>query len=510
MMNDNYRHLQLVSNVLVTLWAALLPLTSLAFDSGSTGGDGPLSPIVDETLDLPPDGVFNFTTVNIPTGITVTFNKNDANTPVILLATGDVVIDGTIDVSGGNSASIGAAGDGNPGDDGMYGEGGAGGFDGGRGGMPGNVIGSAGLGPGAGNPSRGINAFGDTSGTGCGGGGAGHLTAGESSEAIAITDDSNMNAESVCDTDNDQVSGGRIYGAENLLPLIGGSGGGGGSAGSAFAGSGGGGGGGAILIASSGTVTINGGINADGGSSGSAVGSLTGGTGGGGSGGAVRIVAETIAGNGAITALGGDAGTYKPNDGKSQGGAGADGRIRLEAATYKRTASTSPAFSFASPQTIFLPNLPSLRISSVAGIDAPVSPTGNADIILSESTPNPVTVKFSTKGVPVGSTVKLTVTPASGPSTALTSDAITGDDKDGTASIKVDLPDGPSVLLAEVSFVVPVAISNQSDLTRFTQGQPVARVHLSASPHNGSLTTLITVTGKRYVWPADIFSTNPG
>src|SRR2546427_11910874 len=70
------------------------------FNSGSTGADGPFSPTATTTLTLPPSGAFNFTTVNIPSGVTVRFTKNAANTPVTILASGDVTIAGTIDVSG--------------------------------------------------------------------------------------------------------------------------------------------------------------------------------------------------------------------------------------------------------------------------------------------------------------------------------------------------------------------------------------------------------------------------
>jgi hypothetical protein len=502
-MNHNHRQSQLASVSLLALTMGLTPLTCWSFNSGSTGSDGPFAPIVDTTLDLPIDGVLNFTTVTIPTGITVTFNKNVANTPVTLLASGDVTIDGTIDVSGGNSTAVGAAGDGNPGDDGLYGIGGPGGFNGGRGGMPTNIIGAAGLGPGAGNQSRGVNTAGTAAGTGCGGSGAGYLSVGQSSQSVAIDGKSNADSNSVCDSDNDQALGGKAYGAETLLPLVGGSGGGGAGAGRAFAGSGGGGGGGAILIASSGTVTINGKIKANGGTSGSAAGSLAGGTGGGGSGGAVRIIATTIAGDGDITALGGSAGTYALNDGSSQGGSGSDGRIRLEADLYKRTMPTLPAFSFATPQDMFVAGLPSLRISSVAGVIAPVSPTGNADIILPQSTPNPVIIELATTGVPIGNTVELTVTPASGPSVSVTSAAITGSKDAGLTSVSVNLPDGPSVLSAAVSFSVSVAMDKQSDLSRFTQGDPVKRIHLNANTSTGSLTTLVTETGREYSWPAN-------
>lgn len=108
---------------------AFLPFTSIAYESGSTGADGAFNPTVDTVLPLPPDGIFNFTNVNIPAGVTVTFQRNDINTPVTLLASGDAIISGTLHVNGGWSAPVGAAGDGNIGDDGLPGIGGPGGYD---------------------------------------------------------------------------------------------------------------------------------------------------------------------------------------------------------------------------------------------------------------------------------------------------------------------------------------------------------------------------------------------
>ncbi|MCF7733878.1 MAG: hypothetical protein K9N23_19480, partial [Akkermansiaceae bacterium] len=62
----------------------------------------------------------------------------------------------------------------------------------------------------------------------------------------------------------------------------------------------GGGGGGAILIAATGTVTIEGSLRAIGGGSGNSA--------GGGSGGGIRIVADTIDGDGTVSAIGGNGG----------------------------------------------------------------------------------------------------------------------------------------------------------------------------------------------------------
>ena len=129
------RKMRITSFVIAIVAAGnFIPTAGLAFESGSTGADGPFNPDVSQELALPPDGIFNFTDVNIPAGITITFGKNTTNTPVIVLASGDVTIDGTIDISGTQSADTGAHGDGNLGDDGLPGIGGPGGFDGGRGG----------------------------------------------------------------------------------------------------------------------------------------------------------------------------------------------------------------------------------------------------------------------------------------------------------------------------------------------------------------------------------------
>jgi hypothetical protein len=458
---------------------------TMAFDSGSNEADGAFNPIVNTTVQLPPDGIFNYTSVNIPSGVIVRFTKNAANTPVTMLASGNVTINGTIGISGAGSAASGTASGGNLGDDGLPGQGGVGGFAGGRGGDV-NSRGGNGLGPGAGvsGPTRcGLS--------GIGGSGAGYASTGGS------TGTRNANAPFCI------IVGGPTYGSSALLPLIGGSGGGGGHGGGTFSGTGGGGGGGAILIAASGTVRINGSIVTYGGRSGESIGTNCGGTGGGGSGGAIRIVATTLAGNGTISALGGAQRSNVCASGnvKARGGAGASGRIRLEAETMLRTAATTPGFSFAQPGDIFVAGLPGLSITSVAGVSAPAQPTGSADIVLPEDTPNPVEVIFATTDVPLGNTITLKITPATGASSSVISDALIGTDANGTASASINLPSGPSVLSARVSFTVTAALGNA--LSTFAQGEQVERVVLAANMNGPSMTTLITVSGKEYTLPSN-------
>ena len=80
----------MASVLLAILWA--WPVSAQTFSSGSTGADGVFAPTASTTVPLPPSGVFNFTTVTIPAGVTVTFARNAANTPVTILATGDVTV----------------------------------------------------------------------------------------------------------------------------------------------------------------------------------------------------------------------------------------------------------------------------------------------------------------------------------------------------------------------------------------------------------------------------------
>jgi hypothetical protein len=231
-------------------------------NSGSNGSDGALdfsnltnlgysTNVVINMADHP-TGIYNYTFVNIPTNVTVSFIPNANNTPVYWLVQSNVVINGTVDASGQSPANT------------------VGGI-GGPGGWCGGSVGSNGEGP--------------------GGGGAGGYAAGGSYAGQGVS--------------NGAYGGstpGIIYGNIFLLPLAGGSGGGGGSGGfygSSWSG-GGGGGGGAILIASSSSIQVNGSIKSNGGNGHN--------SGGGGSGGGIRFVAPRFEGVGIIDARGGNSG----------------------------------------------------------------------------------------------------------------------------------------------------------------------------------------------------------
>jgi len=469
--------------------AALASANVHAFNSGSTGADGAFNPSSNVTLQVPPSGVFNYTTINIPNGVTVTFTKNASNTPVVMLASGDVTIAGTINVSGSSSANSNLSGT-----DGLAGAGGVGGYDGGNGGLSvGSRRGGNGLGPGGGHPGSAIYYSGSTT-WGSSGSGGGHASSGG---AGASHYNQPPNA-----------PGGASYGSVYLQPLVGGSGGGGGGASTAIRGTGGGGGGGAILIAASGYIDIpsTGRIYAYGGSAGSFTNNFSqAGCGGGGSGGAIRLVATVVKGSGQLLATGGSGscgGLIYTNSVYLFGGAGSTGRIRIEGEHIPyASASTSPAASMDVPGPVFIAGQPGLTITSVAGVAAPAAPTGSMDVTLPAGTSNPVTVVFTTTGVPVGSTINLSVVPTFAAPITATSGATTGTTASATASASVTIPTGHSVFQATVSYTLVASVGDA--MSRFANNERVEKVTLVATFGGSTRARLTTVSGKEYDAPAE-------
>ncbi|MCB1905454.1 MAG: hypothetical protein KDI18_15465 [Gammaproteobacteria bacterium] len=436
----------------------LLPMAAHAFNSGSTGADGAFNPVTDTELQLPPDGVFNFTSVNIPSLVKVTFKRNATNTPVVILAQGNIVIEGTINLNGKDAAPTGPnGGDGNPADDGLPGEGGPGGFDGGRGGILGStnsVKGGYGLGPGGG--AGGFYQYPYNYA-----GGNGSYGTGGQYESI-------------------RAAAGSVYGNELLRPLIGGSGGGGGPA----PGKGGGGGGGAILLAASGEIQLAGALTAHGGNAGSGDGNFPGG--GSGSGGAIRLIASHVSGRGSLGAVGGN------NNGL--------GRIRIETETLTGSISSDPSYTYGQPTDLFVPGLPGLAFTSIAGVLVPANPVGRGDVALEAATPNPAEITLQTKGVPLGTVIAVTLTPEFGARTTVDSAPTAGSLDNATTSVNIDIPDGRSVLTATTTFTVLAALGEM--FAPYAQGETVEQVRLSAEAGQPSKMFLLTASGREVELPA--------
>jgi hypothetical protein len=447
------------------------PVWAQTFSSGSTGADGAFSPSSNTVLTLPASGIFNFTTMNIPSGVTVTFTKNAANTPAVLLATGNVTINGTLSVSGSAAGALGRPGPGGPG-----------GFDGGPG-ADGVTVTAAGTGLGPG---------GGLIGTNCVGSGGSHATVGGIGSGNCVT------------------PGGAAptYGSPTLRPILGGSGGSGGSAcclpgdpAGYGAGGAGGGGGGALVVASSGTLTVGstGQLVADGGAGGANVGLNTRG-GGGGSGGAIRLIATTLATSGALYARGG-------SGGQAGAGTGGLGRIRLEAYNLTVSGTRSPEATQSLPLSVFpAAGQPALSIASVAAVAVPATPSGSfltaPDVLLPSGTTNPVPVVLSAANVPLGTTIQVTATPQSGAKTTATSTGLAGTfaSSTATATLTVSLTQ-TSVLTATATFPL-VASAGEGPLyaagpvPSLVEGEEVTHVRLVAALGGPTITTYLTRSGR--------------
>jgi hypothetical protein len=312
------------------------------FSSGSDGSYGPID-VPDFTtlpLPVPPNGIFNATTVTVGVCASLTFDRNALNTPIYLLATGDIVVGspgcGNILVNGGGGTPN------------LGGVAGPGGFDGGAPGIAGGAPG-AGHGPGAGK-----------------GGVADPLDAARAGSAAYGGPTLDPRPFGVAPTANDGV----VYGSPLLVPLVGGSGGGG------APGQGGGGGGGAILLASSTQVVVNGSVNAQGG---------VGPAASGGSGGAIRIVAPRVAGSGVLAV-----------DGSGLAG---HGRVRID--LIDRTGFALTTYPSVSPLSVgsfmkvFLDPVPRLDITNVAGKPIAEGTSGPVVFVLPFNSPTsqPITVQ---------------------------------------------------------------------------------------------------------------------
>ena len=394
------------------------------FDSGSTGALGPLNTNVDMLIQLPTDGILQYTEVNIGASATIRFIKpTDGNPPVHLLVAGDAIIDGTIDIRGENGGDNDAAG----------GRGGPGGFDGGT---ARNNDGRGGNGQG---PGGGVY----RSGFGSPGAGGTFSTSGQNNPFPT-------------------------YGTPELLPLIGGSGGGG-TGGSVGNSSSGAGGGGAINVAASGNITLNGRVLATGGDA------VTFSGAGSGSGGAVRLMADNISGSGEINAKG----LINGND-------GGDGRIRLEGFTISENIVTSPGASKGFPGPVMLSPTPTLAITSIAGANVPANPTGRfpADVGVPGGFSNPAAVQVEANNVPLGTQVTVRVIPEHGESSTnntveVLSAPLAGTEAASSAIASVTMPSsGRGTILAFIDMVSPIV----NEAKGIQTGKATEKIRIQTGP----------------------------
>ena len=322
----------------------------------STGSDGAFAPTANVTL---APGIYNYTTIHVPAGVTVTVSGNGI---LDLRATGAIEIDGAIDVSGGagGNVAVNAATGGSGGDTGttLTATMGAAGI--GGGGDPGGAPTATADGGAPGTAGGGVYGGGAGAKAGCGGGGGGYSggaggdwlngnCAGGTGSGGATSSAGGNSGSALYNGSSGENQGPGMTGgggggigflAATDLPMATtfrtGSGGGGGTGNGSLIGAGGGGGGGALRLASPVTITVSGNLFANGGAGGNAISlvslgvagcATTGGGGGGGSGGAIYLASPTVAieSTAFVTAKGGAGGTACP----AVGGAGGLGRVRF-------------------------------------------------------------------------------------------------------------------------------------------------------------------------------------
>ena len=416
--------------------ATLLPAQT--FTSGSTGADGAYSPTVSGDFDpaalginASGDNVFNFTTINIPYNVTIRLRASKVrNAPVVWLATGNVNIAGTLDLSGEaghyldpSSAYIASRTPAEPGAGGYYGGLGA----------KGGVAPEAGAGPGGG-PAGIVS----SSGYSCYGGSGASFRAGPSSPTYAW------------------VSGtGQAYGGSLAVPLFGGSGGGGGwatSSSTSNLGGGGGAGGGAIRIVSSTQVNISGVIDVRGGNGGNLSDNSC--TGGPGAAGTVNVIAPTVAGNGTIyVASGSTSANVCRVPGCAQSSLNPQGLIRIGTSNltytgYAPGALVAPLYTAPANSAP-----PVLRITQINGTSVPAVPGGSPtvpDVQINANTP--VTVNVVASNVPVGTAPLLRVTSDTAGDQLVTCNALSGTLASSTTTCTATFPVAVSIAGVRATF----------------------------------------------------------
>ncbi|HWB02789.1 MAG TPA: hypothetical protein VG796_07165 [Verrucomicrobiales bacterium] len=437
-------------------------------NSGSDGHDGEFHPSTHTIINMAdhPDGIYHYTSVTIPTGVSVSFLPNASNTPVVWLVKNNCDIAGTVSVQGQDNGGINGL---------QGGAGGPGGYRGGNGLIgPGVTLPQAGFGPGGGKV---------TSDTGYAGGNGSYGTEGQNSVWNLAG----------------QYPSGDVYGNSFLLPLDGGSGG----SGSSYNGAGGSGGGGAILVVVSGQLTLSGGIDATGGGS-------LGAHGGGGSGGAIRLVATTLAGNGSLDTHGGLASNGGAFGSPTYNQAGS-GRVRIDAFSDAFTGGITGVVTRGAQPIIFLPENQSARlaIQSVAGVSVATSPSGKLqtpDVIIPATQQNPIPIVVRCTNIPLNTEIIIDVKPAHGATARGVALNTAGTQSLSTATILVNMPRGGGNILAKAVSGITIAAAGagtkkprsiaQAGWTM--AGERFAKVEVTAAMDGSSSLAYLTESGKRY------------
>lgn len=435
------------------LWPLFI-LTATAFpvnaqvNSGSDGSDGALNPTENITINMAdhPDGIYHYSSVNIPAGVTVSFIPNAANTPVFWLVQTSATISGTITLRGESSIA----------DNRTPVRGGAGGFGSGAGPISGGLPG-AGRGPGGGKV--------DPLQTRYRGGNGSYRTVGSVGSSTHPAGD--------------------VYGNHYLIPLIGGSGGGGGvgtQTGYPDKYTAGSGGGGAILIAANDSINLLGTIDIRGGVPGSG--------GGTGSGGAIRLVATVVSGNGSL------------NEG--------NGRTRIDALsdTFNGNASSrgyQPIIFLPENQNV---SLSITEVGGLPVTQTPVGSPTSPDLVIPTGVSNPMSIVVKCVNLPLDTEVIFEVKPANGDVIRATALNQTGNSSLSYATAQVTMPTGAGTIQAKAVTGIASQLAaagtenNSSSLAKtgwLATGERFAAVEVTTSLGGSQSLAYISTSGQRFV-----------
>lgn len=181
--------------------------------------------------------------------------------------------------------------------------------------------------------------------------------------------------------------------------------------------------------------------------------------------------------------------------------------VRLETNTLSFSGTANASTTVSTPGLVNFSPVPTLSISTVNGVSVPSTASGlftTSDITLPSSTSaGSVTVNLSASNVPVGTIVKVTVTPRSssgegGYSNSYNSTALSGTDASSTATATVALSStSANVLRAETTFAVQTA---SLDFPVFAEGEKVEKVRVASNLGGKSAVYLITRSGKEILW----------
>lgn len=471
------------------IYALVLALVRFPFlleaqvNSGSTGADGAFNPTANTVINMAdhPDGIYQFTSVKIPSGVMVSFIPNSANTPVVWLVQGNCVINGIVDIGGKDGAGI------------QGGPAGVGGFPGGNGGGGGAPPGD---------------------GQGPGGGPAGYANSTLAGNASFATNGAApwTNYLNGCGISLNQPTAGERYGNHLLLPLIGGSGGGGTvEIRQTGLGYGGGGGGGAIMIAANQFIEINGRIACIGGSGGNSGDVRR--YGGGGSGGAIRIVSQEVRGTGQLDVSEGRA-FYNCGFGYDYPSPASPGFIRFDSFVnvFAGTANGVVTRGF---QSVIIPpanQAVSLAIQSVAGFAVAISPTGSPiapDVSVPGNQQNPVAIVVRCGNIQLNTEIIVEIKPANGPTVRAVGMNNQGTKASSTATVTVNMPRGGGTIQAKavsgIAGSLGASLNNGEKFRQYAQtglttdAELFAKMEITATLGHGQEIAYITQSGKRFV-----------